>query len=179
MFWGCSPFPEVERSRCEKRKLIVAAALLAATVVFAAGKTLYVKRVAKLRAAAKASSASVGKLAAGTQVTVLEQAKSWRRIRGGSVEGWVHKSRLTRKKPSREAVADAKAMETGDIQAVRVSASASIRGLTPKAKAYADSKGITQDVQDSVDRITAFQIKPAALEAFMAQGKLGEYSEGE
>ena len=78
------PAPRAPVVSAELRSLLDATALSDADTFKDA-----MQRVAKLRAEAKASSAAVGKLTAGTKVTVLAQARSWRKIRGGRVEGWV------------------------------------------------------------------------------------------
>ena len=70
-------------------------------------------------------------------------------------------------------------MATADYTVVRAETSASIRGLTPEAEDYAKQKGVSDDARKAVDRLTAYQVEKAALDAFMKQGKLGEYSEGD
>ena len=161
-----------------KRKWIVAAALTVAATVLAASATKYVKRPANLRAEPKTSADEVGKLATGVEATVLEKKGLWYKIQAGGKEGWVHRSRLTRKKPSKGAIAEGKTLAAGDIQATRVKTSASVRGLAPKAASYAKSKGISARAIADTDRITEYKIASADLEQFMKQGRLGEYSEG-
>ncbi len=158
--------------------LWMAAAVVAAAWAVSASAAEYARRPAALHAKPSASSPKVGQLATGARVTVLKKKGSWRKVKVGAMEGWVHRSRLTRRKPSRDVIAETKALNTGDVRVVRVETTASVRGLTPSAKAYAAAKGISADAQNSVDRLTAFHVAPSELDAFMKEGKLGVYSEG-
>ena len=161
-----------------KHKWILLGVLAAAATVLAASARKYVKRPANLRAEPSASSAEVGDLATGAEVTVLEKKGSFYKVQAGSLAGWVHRSRLTTRKPSRAAIAEGKKMGTGGIQAVRLDTSASVRGLTPKAANYASVKGTSQQAIDDTDRLTEYTIASADLDQFMRQGNSGEYSEG-
>jgi len=163
-----------------KLKWIAAAALAVASTALAAGGMQWIRRPAKLHADRSASAPVVGRARVGDRAIVLERAGSWRKVSVGGSRGWVHRSRLTKRKPSRDTVAEGNVLATGDLQVARMDSAAGIRGLQPEAKQYAAYKGITQDVQDSVDRLDALSktIRSAELQAFMKSGKLGEYSGG-
>ncbi len=163
-----------------KRKWIVAAALAVASTALAAGTVQWIRRPAKLHAGGSASAPVVGRAKVGDRAFVLERAGAWRKVSVGGRQGWVHRSRLTKRKPSRDTIAEGNVLAPGDLQVARMDSAAGIRGLQPEAQQYAAAKGITQNVQDSVDRLDAFckTIRSAELQAFMKSGKLGEYSGG-
>ena len=162
-----------------KPKALTAGALLAAlAVVYAAPGTEYVRTSAKLRSDKRNSATVIRSLGRGTAVSVLRKSGSWRQVRVTTLgaQGWLHKSRLTRRKPKggsddRQAVADARA--------TRLSVGASIRGLKPEAEGYANAKAIGNQERQWVNQLIAYRIDPASLDGFMRDGKLGEYSEGE
>ena len=162
-----------------KRKSLIVGALLAATTALcASGSTMYLRRAAKLRAAKKASAKVVAKLSRSDEVTVIRKSGSWRQVTtADGAKGWVHKSRLTKKKPKK--AGSAKTVASADYQATRVETSASIRGLSPEAKQYAVRKAVPEEAQKAVDKLIKYNIEPTALNQFMKDGHLGEYCQGE
>ena len=162
-----------------KLKALTAGVLLAAlAVAYAAPGTEYVRTSAKLRSGKRRSATVIRPLSRGTAVSVLRKSGSWRQVRVTSlgVEGWLHRTRLTKLKPKRgsddsQAVADARA--------TRLSVGASIRGLKPEAEGYANAKAIGPQERQWVNTLIAYRVDPASLDRFMRDGKLGEYSEGE
>jgi len=162
-----------------KRKALAASALLAAlAIAYAAPGTEYVRRSAKLRSNKGRSGTVVRTLSRGDTVSVLRRSGPWRQVKVTDlgVEGWLHKSRLTRRKPDpgtgdSQAVADARATGLGSGR--------TIRGLKPEAERYANTKAIGPRERQSVNTMIAYRVDPASLDRFMRDGKLGEYSEGE
>ena len=162
-----------------KLKALTAGGLLTAlAVVYGAPSMEYLRTSTELRSGKSTSATAITSLDRGTPVSVLKKAGSWRQVRVTrlGVEGWLHRSRLTRIQPKggsddRQAVADARA--------TRLSVGASIRGLKPEAEGYANAKSIGPQQRQWVNTMIAYRVDPASLDRFMRVGKLGEYSEGE
>lgn len=161
------------------RWILLAACVAASAIAYAAGETMYMRSKSKLRSGKSTSASVITVLSRGAQVRVLRESRSWREVRDSrtGAEGWVHRSRLAKQEPARSTGLDGSAM--ADSSVTGIDASAAIRGLTPEAKHYAQTRAVGPGAQRDLSALIAYQVSPPALDKFMREGKLGEYSEGE
>lgn len=161
------------------RWILVTACVAASAIAYAASRTMYIRSKSKLRSGKNTSATVITVLSRGTPVKVLRKSRAWREVKDtrSGAEGWVHKSRLTKKKPAGSSGRDGLAV--ADASVTGIEASAAIRGLTPEAKQYAQSRSVGPEAQKAVNVLIAYKVSPTAMDKFMQEGKLGEYSEGE
>ncbi len=144
-------------------------------------ETLYVKKSGtKLQAEASAKSKVVQKLAKGTAVEVKEKSGKFYKVSVSGAEGFVFKFKLTSKQPEKKAAGGGLLDILGDNQkiAAKESTSASsIRGLSPMSEEHAKKKGVSKEDIQAVKQMEDFKVSAEEVEAFLAERKLGEYSE--
>jgi uncharacterized protein YgiM (DUF1202 family) len=167
-------------TRLERTLAALSLALLLAAAA-AAQTTLWVaSRGAKLKEERKALSGTVAKLAAGTELTVLETVAKWYRVAApDGQQGWIYRGKVSDTPPAQEQSGGGLfgAVTSSSIEAGAADTSRSIRGLSPETEQYADSAGSPQQSRDALDRVMAFHVTDAELERFLQDGKIGEYAE--
>ena len=156
--------------------LIVSVSL--ASGVFA--ETLYVKKSGtKLQAEGSAKSKVVKVLGKGMAVDVLEKSGRFYKVSAGGSEGFVFKFKLTSKKPAKAGGGGLLDILGGDpkFAAKESSSASSIRGLSPMSEEHAKKKGISEKDIQAVKQMESFKVSAQEVEQFLAQRKLGEFSE--
>ena len=148
--------------------VLIAAALLlclSPAVAFAQTTMSVEVRETQLRATPSFLGRVDALLQYGDQVSVLEEAQGWARVRHQGATGWVHGSALTTKRI---------VMQAGDASAQR--------GATGSEVALA-GRGFNQEVEDryraeqgldfsGVDRMEGYGVDPERLAAFLSEGQL-------
>jgi uncharacterized protein YgiM (DUF1202 family) len=159
--------------------VFLALSLISSGSVFA--ETLYVKKTGtKLQAEASAKSKVVKKLNAGTPVDVKEKSGKFYKVSADGAEGFIFKFKLTSKKPAKKDAGGGLLDVLGKSQKVaakEASSGSSIRGLSPMSEEHAKKKGISKESIEAVKQMEAFKVSPEEVAQFLAERKLGEYSE--
>ena len=148
------------------------AGLALTALAFEVGGIAWTKRAETvLRAEPRALAPAAGKLGYGRKVKVLEMKDGWLRVSEGGVEGWVFGGNLAAEKP-----AEGRGMDGAPMFASQTTATAAARPLAPAANDYAASRNLGQARTD-LDWLRAQNaaVTPAAVEAFMAEQKKGEF----
>ncbi len=142
-------------------------------------ETLYVKKSGtKLQAEGSAKSKVVKVLGKGTAVDVKEKSGKFYKVSAGGAEGYVFKFKLTSKKPSKAGGGILDILGGDPKLAAKESSSASnIRGLSPMSEDHAKKKGISEKDIEAVKQMETFKVSELEIEQFLAQRKLGEFSE--
>ena len=143
--------------------------------------TIYVQaKSAQLRDGKTSLSNAVATVQFGEEIDVLRQEEDWLQVRtSGGAMGWIFANKTTPTKPS-AAGSDSGLAKLG--QAVRqaeaapVTASVGARGLDKVSEEYAKRSGIPKQYQNTVDRMTANRLSDEEVEAFLKEGRLGEYA---
>ena len=141
-------------------------------------ETLYVKKSGtKLRASDSSKSETLNKLDKGTPVNVLKKAGKFYQVAApGNKKGWIFKFKLTAKAPEASQGGSLLDALGGQKMAAKESASgSSIRGLSPISEKHAKSKGIPEESIQAVKQMETFKVGQDEVDAFLEQGKLGEY----
>jgi len=180
VFWGARL--QVDRRRAGLRWLARALAVCAVWCAFdaapALAKSVYVNtRYAKLRAGKTSADAEVAKLAYGQELTVVGEASGFWQVRtADGKSGWIARLWTADSLPSQSKVAESLgAAARGGSSGVAYTAGA--RGLAPEAEQYATEKGDYGAAVGAVKEMEKFEIGEAKLEAFLREGKLGEFAE--
>ena len=149
---------------------------------FSSAATFYAKKNGvKITAEKSPTSAVVTTLALGDPVTVLSESGRLAKVKTSTGKtGWVFKFRLSEDKPSSRSGGLGLSGLTGRkrLAARESRAGGSIRGLKESTEHYAQSKHISQEHRDAVDRMEAFSLSPEELMEFKRIGRLGEFSGG-
>ena len=134
----------------------------------------------KITAEKSPTSALIATLNLGDEVTVLTEAGRLVKVKTAKGKtGWVFKFRLTTEKPSSGGGSSLSGLLGRKTLAARESrAGGSIRGLKESTEQYAESKHISQEHRDAVDRMEAFSLSPDEFTEFKKKGNLGEFSGG-
>jgi len=143
-------------------------------------ETLYVKKSGtKLQAEGSAKSKVVKVLGKGMAVDVLEKSGRFYKVSAGGSEGFVFKFKLTSKKPAKAGGGGLLDILGGDpkFAAKESSSASSIRGLSPMSEEHAKKKGISEKDIQAVKQMESFKVSAQEVEQFLAQRKLGEFSE--
>ena len=142
-------------------------------------ETVYVQaKSAQVRSGKTSLSQTVATVQFGEALEKLRQEDEWLEVRTtGGVTGWIFVSKTTTTKP---AGGDSRLARLGQTvrrtEAAPLTASTGARGLDKVAGEYANLTGIPQQYQDAVDRMTAYRLTDQEVEAFLRQGRLGEYA---
>jgi uncharacterized protein YgiM (DUF1202 family) len=144
-------------------------------------QTLYVKKSGtNLQASDSAKSKVIATLSQGTSVQVIKKDSKFYQVSAGGQTGWIFKFKLTDKAPEKSG-GDAGLLGAlggrQKIAANEASSGSSIRGLSPIAERHAKNKGIAEADIQAVKQMEAFHVDPKAMEAFLKEGKLGEYGQ--
>lgn len=156
--------------------------VLAAAVAASAQTTVWVASTGtKLKAETRATSATVADLPLGAELQVRETRDAWYRVASpGGVEGWIYRGKVTDTPPA-AAPAGGPGLFGGitgqsTIQAASADTSRSIRGLSPETTEYADGAGTPTENREALDRVLALVVDEDELEAFLREGRIGEYA---
>ncbi len=128
------------------------------------------------------SSPDVAPLAVGTELSVIESAGRWIKVRtGDGTEGFVYAGRISDTPPSAEVAGSGGGlfggtMEQCQIQTAKADSARSIRGLSPETAQYAKQRGTPEAYRKALDKILARKVTPKELKAFLREGKIGEYA---
>jgi len=143
-----------------------------------AQQTLYVRaRSAKIRAA-KSVSSKAHRVPKGTTLRVLRKEGRYYQVQTpDGITGWVNRVYVTTTPPKHRR-SFSRLGGSSAIGVQEASVQASIRGLQPVAETYAKSKGISPQCVRDADTMQKIRVSEAELDAFMREGKLGEYGEG-
>jgi uncharacterized protein YgiM (DUF1202 family) len=155
--------------------LIASVALISSV----SAETLYVKKSGtKLQAEGSAKSKVVKVLGKGTAVDVKEKAGKFYKVSADGSEGFVFKFKLTSKKPAKAGGGLLDVLGGDPKLAAKESSSASsIRGLSPMSEDHAKKKGISEKDIAAVKQMENFKVSAQEIDQFLAQRKLGEFSE--
>lgn len=149
-----------------------------ASNVFA--ETMYVKKSGtKLQAEGSAKSSVVKVLDQGTPVDVKEKSGKFYKVSAAGSEGFVFKFKLTGNKPAKSGGGGLLDVlgSNPKFAAKESSSSSSIRGLSPMSEEHAKKKGVSEKDIQAVKQMENFHVSAQEVEQFLAQRKLGEFSE--
>ncbi|HVO30493.1 MAG TPA: SH3 domain-containing protein, partial [bacterium] len=154
------------------RLLLSAAALLLPASAFA-GDTMYVRAAGtELKGAASPGAPVVEKLDIGAKVELLEKNGMWAKIKTKDDKtGFVFGPKLSKDKPDKEHFGksgNALAANEGDT-------AQALRGLSPTAEKFAGRTDIKPADVAAVKAMEDRKATPQDVDAFLKEGKLGEY----
>ena len=166
------------------RSLTVALALmLFAVTVMAEEKRWVSSEGTTLKAEASATSENVADVPVGTEVSVVESGGRWLKVRtSAGKEGWVYAGRVSDTPPAAEVAGDdggifGSTMQKSQISTAKADSARSIRGLSPEATKYAKDRGTPEVYKKSLDIVLARKVSPKELNAFLKEGRRGEYGQ--
>lgn len=155
--------------------LMMAGALMAAEVLWV------VSEGAKLKVGRSASSETLEELPVGAELTVDSSEGSWYKVTTRSNKtGWIYRGKVSSTPP--EAKGDTAGgglfgvLPGSSITASAADTSRSIRGISPAAKEYASSTKTPEEYQKALDRVLELRVTDREIEAFLKEGRIGEYS---
>ncbi len=153
------------------------ASLAIASVAWAA-RTAYVNtRYASLRSGKASTDAIVEKLSLGQPLEVVSEDGAFLQVKLGSGKtGFVARSWTADQKPSADGFSAQLGQAARSSTSGAVSYTAGARGLSPEAEAYASSEG-AGDAAQAVKKLEQTSATDAAVEAFLKEGKLGDWRE--
>lgn len=150
-------------------------------VSLAQGQTVFVRaKTAKLWSEKTSLSNVVAAVQLGEALQVVQQEANWLEVRtAAGVTGWIVATMVDTTKPSTGPSPRAAALGQSirQLQASPVTASTGARGLDQVAEAYAQQVGIASQHRQAVDRMTTYRVPEQDIEAFLRQGRLGEYAQ--
>jgi uncharacterized protein YgiM (DUF1202 family) len=136
---------------------------------------------AKLKKSSSASSGTVSELPVGTEVTVLQSEKRWYQVQTASGQkGWIYRGKVSNVPPEKEIQDTGNLfgeMQASSITADEAHTSRSIRGLSKETEQYAKQRGTPESYQKALDDVLAMRVTTQELEAFLRNGKIGEYAQ--
>ena len=150
------------------------------SVVYGA-TTMYVQaKSAQLREGKTSLSKTVATVQFGEALEVVRQEEDWLEVRtSGGAMGWIFANKTTPTKPS-AAGSDSGLAKLGQTvrqaEAAPVTASAGARGLDKVSEEYAKRSSIPKQYQNTVDRMATYRLSDQEVEAFLKEGRLGEYA---
>ena len=136
-----------------------------------------------VKAEASATSATVADLAVGNEVSLVDSAGRWLKVRtAAGAEGWVYAGRLTDMPPAAEVGGGddglfGDSMKKSQISTAKADSARSIRGLSPETDKYAKDRGTPELYKKALDKILARKVTPPEVKAFLKEGKIGEYAQ--
>jgi uncharacterized protein YgiM (DUF1202 family) len=160
-----------------KRRIRIALLLLLAAGPVLA-ETVYVRtKHANLREGKTSAAAVVRRVEYGEPLEVLIAEPGFYRVRAsGGESGWIASQWVSSEKPKRSEFLAKLGQAARAEDGKQVSYTAGSRGLAGEAKQYAEQKG-TAEAASSVEWMEGVKISPEALDAFLREGRLGEYRE--
>lgn len=157
--------------------------LLVAITALAEEKRWVSSEGTTLKVEASASSENVAEVKIGTEVSVVESGGRWLKVRTiAGKEGWVYAGRVSETPPAAEVASDdgglfGATMQKSQITTAKADSARSIRGLSPEATKYAKDRGTPEMYKKSLDVVLARKVSPKELNAFLKDGKIGEFSQ--
>ena len=155
----------------------VCAALSAPVAAFA--KSVFVNtRYAKLRSGKTSADAELARLAYGQELTVVTEGPGFLQVKtADGKQGWVSKQFTADVLPGRSKTAESLGAAARGGSTGGVAYTAGARGLAPEAEAYATAKGDFAAAVAAVKEMESYSVPEAQLDAFLRDGKLGEFAE--
>jgi uncharacterized protein YgiM (DUF1202 family) len=135
---------------------------------------------AKVMSEAAATAKAVETVPVGTELTVLSTKDKWFQVSLPSGEkGWIFRGKVSTSPPEaeREGGGLLGALGKSSIEGGSADTSRSMRGLSPAAEQYAQNAKTPAEYKKAVDGVLALQVKEAEVDAFLREGKIGEYAE--
>ncbi len=170
----------------KKCNLVAAVALLlTASLALAAEKRWVSSEGTTLKTEASATSDFVADLLVGTEVAVVESGGRWLKVRTGvGKEGWVYAGRVSETPPAAEVAGGddplfGANLQKSQINTAKADSARSIRGLSPDTEKYAKNHGTPELYKRSLDGILARKVTAQELRAFLKEGKIGEFAQGQ
>jgi hypothetical protein len=136
-----------------------------------------------LKLEASATSENIADLPVGAEVTVVEDAGRWLKVKtAAGKEGWLYAGRVADAPPAAEVAGGdggifGGSMQQSQINTAKADSARSIRGLSPEVAQYAKQRGTPAGLRTALDGITARKVSPKELKAFLKDGKIGEYAQ--
>lgn len=166
----CHPMPSQARHR-------LAAAIGLVTWLTAGGalaRTVYVStRYAKVRDGRTSASAQVGKVEFGQPLDAAEELQGFLHVKlPTGQQGWIAKPWTSEQPPAREGLGEK--LGQAARQGGQVTYTAGARGLADEAKTWAVAKDLGAAAA-AVERLEKQHVDDATLEAFLQQGRLGDW----
>ena len=166
------------------RKTAMALLLLALGASAAAGaeKRWVVSEGTALKAEQSVSAASVTELPVGAELTLVEGAGRWLRVRtSDGKQGWVYAGRVSDTAPVAEGGGGdglfGDSLQKSQITTAKADSARSIRGLSPEVAQYAKQRGTPENLKKELDRILSRKVSDKDINAFLKEGKIGEYAQ--
>lgn len=155
--------------------------LIPAALVWAGEKRWVNSDGTTLKAESKVAAATVATLTIGAEVSVLETAGRWQKVRAANgTEGWVYAGRLAETKPATEVAGQSGilfgTMQESNIETAKADSARSIRGLSPETEQYAKERGTPAEYRKSLDQILNYRVTKEEITAFLREGQIGEYA---
>lgn len=160
-------------------RAVVLAVALGAALAAAAGaqeRVWVTSAGTKVTAEASPGSKTVAEVAVGAELRVLSTAGKWYRVttpRGP--EGWVYRGKVSTAPPAQGGGLFG-ALPGSGIRVAAADTSRSIRGLSPEVEQYAQNANAPAAAKAALDRVLLYGVAPADLEAFLREGRVGEYA---
>ena len=158
-------------------KLIwLAAALVSAAVANA--EIMYARFPTAVRSDRSLGARTLKRLKQGDAVNAVARQGRYYRVLVDGQEGWVYYNKLTDKKPEDVAALLSSGPAGGGLVLSELEAGGALRGLSRSAERYIAARNIPQWAQQAVEQMQTLRPSTSELEAFMREGRLGEYGEG-
>jgi hypothetical protein len=160
------------------RRHRTAVAIGLVTLLMAGGalaRTVYVStRYAKVRDGRTSASAQVARVDFGQALDAQEEQQGFLHVKlPGGQAGWIAKLWTSEQPPPKEGLGE-KLGQAARSGGGEVTYTAGARGLADEAKTYAAGKDLGTAAA-AVERLEKQKVDDAALEAFLEQGKLGDW----
>ena len=168
--------------RMARGLFLVFSLLLVAVAVLADEKRWVSGEGTALKTEASTVSDSIIDVQVGTEVTIVESAGRWLKVRTlFGKEGWVYAGRVSETPPVAEVAGDdgglfGANLQKSQINTAKADSARSIRGLSPEAARYAKDRGTPEVYKRSLDVILARKVSAKELKEFLKEGNIGEYS---
>ena len=167
------------------KKRVVAAILavaLAAAAAYGAEKRWVVSDGTALKAEQSVSAASVADLPVGTELELVEDGGRWLKVQTpDGRQGFVYAGRVSDTAPVAEVDGGeglfGGAVQGSQITTAKADSARSIRGLPPETAQYAKQRGTPENLKKELDRILARKVTDKEINAFLKEGKIGEYAQ--
>ncbi len=152
-----------------------------------ASTTLYVtSESADLKSESTSSSSTIAELERGTVLLLIAKEGRWFRVATQeSQRGWIYRGKVSEEQPEVESIDEGEdsigsllgGLSGSDIRADAADSSRSIRGLSPEAEEYAKAAGTPRQSRNALDATLSRKVKDSDIEAFLKNGKVGEYAD--
>jgi len=134
-----------------------------------------------LKQEASISSADVVPLPVGAELSLIESGGRWLKVKASDgKEGWVYAGRVSDTPPAAEVAGEGglfgETMQQSQIKTAKADSARSIRGLSPEVAQYAKQRGTPEVFRKELDKVLARKVSARELQAFLREGKIGEYA---